>query len=810
MRLISLALFLYVFHVNAQDINVDYSTLLIKYNANTKQDDLDEIHKHQGGNIIKFKHLNWHIVKFSDKKKAEQAKQNYKKSKLIKEVEYNQICRITETIPNDPLYPQLWGMQKIQASLAWDKIVSNNVVVAIIDTGIDFNHEDLKDNLWTGPSGEHGYTASGGIILPGGFDDHYHGTHVAGTIGAIGNNSIGVVGLNWRGIKLLAFKFLSTYGSGTTADAILCIEKMVDLKLAGENIRVSNNSWGGGGYSEALEEAFKLAENAGILNICAAGNDSLDNDENPFYPASLLSEGIITVLASDESDNRAFFSNYGLISTDLFAPGYNILSCKIYGGYHSLSGTSMATPHVAGVCALMFGIKPSLTLKQCKNILLDPSSFDFVNFTLNTTFGGRLNASKAIINALLPIPPDNHNPVLTINGTNLVIIPVGNIASMSASGTDIDSNKLNFQIIAKGSHNDSWLIGSMVNESLYNRQVITNTISITNLPTGRDYVLNTRFNLTDGHGGLDSKFGSFFLPRDESKVRQLSTPVVSLIVEEVYPNFFLFVEMPGINTNEAKLSWNFSSSVQGAGKTCCFPVNTKIPLYSLNFPYTGPHIYDIQVMDHDGNFTSTHFVYDKGNTGFYAPEAKVKLNIISGESPLVINVDMKDSDVYNAHNLKYTARYWVKNDVIFDGYEPIRTFTLTNLGLNAIQFVVYDETNNLTALRTELFTVLPPKVTNQPPPVVLNPPTDLRITQVNNNQLILNWTDTSSGEDSWLIEVGNKVKGKVTYRTLVTLVENSNNYSFQFTGLGAYQFRVKACKIYKCSDYSNVVTIKIR
>jgi len=809
--LIASILFLSCFRTNAQtdllgSTNVDRSVLLVKHRAGTAEADIDELHKQQGGKSKRFKHLRWTAVKVPPGQERRML-ENYRKSKWVERVEFNGLVHVDAT-PNDPLYPQLWGMEKIAAPAAWDRTVSNNVVVAIVDTGIDFNHPDLAANLWTGPNGEHGYTASGGGILPGGMDDHYHGTHVAGTIAGVGNNGVGVAGLNWTGTKLVSFKFLDASGSGTYVDAILCYERMTDLRLSGVNIRVANNSWGGAGLSLALQDAFEVAQNAGILSICAAGNTGEDIDENPFSPASFPLEGVISVLASDDQDNKAYFSSYGLTRTHLLAPGVFILSCKPNGAYQTLSGTSMATPHVAGVCALMFGVAPNLTYRQCKAVLLDEDSLDHVSFTINATSGGRLNAAKAVTNATLPVPPDNHNPILNINGTNLLTVLPSGTASMSASGTDPDAgDRLNYQTILSGHHNDDWLIGAMVPANLRGRRVATNSIAVTNQPTGRDYAMDARFNLTDGHGGLDSEFGTFVMARDEGKVRALPEPVFGLRLAPPYSTPMFLVSLAGVSSNEAKFSWHFSSPSQGVGKSCCFPVNVETTLYNLTRPE--PHIYHVQVMDVNGNFTTKRFVTDPGNTGMYVPEAKVKLSAVRGTAPFTVTADMSASDPGGTHHLSYAVSYWIRNGSLsLDGYNPLRTFTLTEPGLHALQFTVYDVTNNLTDMHVELLAVLPTPPPTEPPPVSLTPPNDLRA-NLYADAIQLSWSDTAVGEDRYDLERRVKMRGKwQAWKPLISVSEDNVGYTFVPLPATQYEFRLKACKDSQCSAYSNVAAIR--
>jgi subtilisin family serine protease len=174
--------------------------------------------------------------------------------------------------PADPLWNQQWDMVKISCSAAWDtQTDSGDVVVGVIDTGIAFTHPDLQGNLWTNPSdGSHGFTCMNGTCMAGGSDDFGHGTHVAGTIGAAANNGIGMAGINWK-VQLLSLKFLDSNGSGYISDAVLCFQKVTALRQQGFNIRLTSNSWGGGGFSQALKDAMAQAEAAGVVHVCAAG-----------------------------------------------------------------------------------------------------------------------------------------------------------------------------------------------------------------------------------------------------------------------------------------------------------------------------------------------------------------------------------------------------------------------------------------------------------------------------------------------------------------------------------------------------------
>lgn len=336
--------------------------------------------------------------------------------------------------PNDPLYATyLWGLNNtgqtggtpdadIDAPEAWDVTTgSGSVVIGVIDTGEDINHPDLSANIWTNlaecPGGKGTCVANGVDEDGNGYADDFHGwnffhgsnqlfistsedwhgTHVAGTIAAVGNNGVGVTGVNWDA-QVMVLKFLGSVPGcgvcGYTSDAIQALQYATN-----KGIKVTNNSWGGGGYSQALKGAI---EACGCVFVAAAGNSSVDTDESPHYPSSYDSPNIVSVAATDHNDGKPGFSNYGATSVDLGAPGRNIVSTYPGARYAYASGTSMAAPHVTGVAGLLLAQDPTLTPAQLKERILsnvDPvSSLDG-----RTVTGGRLNAYKAVL-ASAPSP----------------------------------------------------------------------------------------------------------------------------------------------------------------------------------------------------------------------------------------------------------------------------------------------------------------------------------------------------------------------------------------------------------------------
>ena len=273
----------------------------------------------------------------------------------------------------------------IDAFEAWQVTSgSRNVVVAIVDSGIDFSHPDLAANIWTNPrevagngrdddgngyiDDVHGWDFVDNDNTPQ--DGFWHGTHVAGIIGAVGNNGIGVSGVSQQ-VSILPLRFQNNSGSGYTGAAVSALNYVTRLKLAGVPIVATNISWGGGtSTSLSLQTALQAQANAGITVVVAAGNNGGDTDALPRYPSSYAFENIISVAGSDTADNLLSFSNYGATSVDLAAPGAGILSTLPGGGYGAISGTSMAAPHVTGTVALMAAVRPNATAAQIRSAVL--------------------------------------------------------------------------------------------------------------------------------------------------------------------------------------------------------------------------------------------------------------------------------------------------------------------------------------------------------------------------------------------------------------------------------------------------------
>ncbi len=378
----------------------------------------------------------WEIEGALAKADIETIIQQYASHPDLEFIEPNYLYSTTMTTPNDPMFGLQWNLHNIaqnggtagadiDATLAWSLASgSPEVVVAVIDAGIDWTHEDLVDNIWQnmgedadgdGQVLEWNGTAwvfdtgdENGIDDDGnGYVDDFvgwdfrnndnnpygtsgHGTHVSGIIGASGDNNIGIAGVSWK-VQLAGLKFLSDFGYGTTADAVEALNYAVSMGMP-----ISNNSWGGGPYSTALSQAIQNAETNNHLMITAAGNDyGNDNDIAPRYPASYDHPNIISVTSTDQNDGLSGFSNFGATNVDIAAPGSLILSCFPGDTYQILSGTSMAAPHVAGTAALLKGIYPDMPYSEIKEAILN-SVENSPALNGKCSSNGRLNVYNAI------------------------------------------------------------------------------------------------------------------------------------------------------------------------------------------------------------------------------------------------------------------------------------------------------------------------------------------------------------------------------------------------------------------------------
>lgn len=319
-------------------------------------------------------------------------------------------------VPNDPSFPLQWSLRNtgqvvngtggkagadVDATAAWDVTTGNrSVVIAEVDSGIDYTHPDLAANIWSNPggvggcaAGTHGYNTVAGNCDP--MDDFGHGTHVAGIMGAVGNNSRGITGVEWRA-SLMPVKFMNDQGHGSDYRLLKALDWVITAKNAGVNIRVINDSgtWVGTGYSQAVRDELSTLAADNILFVTAAGNSRSDNDTTPRYPCSYGAPNEICVAATNQRDRLAGFSNYGVTSVDLGAPGDNIYSTLPGGTYGYMKGTSMASPMVAATAALVL-TRQNMSTSALKADILD-TVHPLTALSGKVSTGGRLDTCSAV------------------------------------------------------------------------------------------------------------------------------------------------------------------------------------------------------------------------------------------------------------------------------------------------------------------------------------------------------------------------------------------------------------------------------
>jgi subtilisin family serine protease len=321
-------------------------------------------------------------------------------------------------IPNDPEFKLQWGLRdssntSIDAPQAWTRTTgSSATIVAVLDTGIDLNNPEFAGRLWTNPdtSGSDGYLGDvhGWNFVAGNADiqdDNGHGTHVAGILAATGNNGVGVAGVDWN-VQIMPLKVLDATGSGTNEATVSAIDFAVQ-----HGARVINASWGGGPPSQAVADAISNAGSQGAVFVTAAGNSGTNDDTTPFYPASYHLPNEIAVAAINQAGGLASFSNFGARTVALAAPGVNILS-TVPGGYAYESGTSMATPYVSGVVALVASLYPSDSAAQLVQ-QVESTTKPLPALAGKTATGGIVNAARAV-----GISHATTNSVLRIRGVS--------------------------------------------------------------------------------------------------------------------------------------------------------------------------------------------------------------------------------------------------------------------------------------------------------------------------------------------------------------------------------------------------------
>ncbi len=422
--------------------------VLVKFKGGINSNSMQSFNTNHNINVLhEYKRISVSLYHINDSRSVHSVVSELNSDPQVEYAEPNYVLK-ANVIPNDPNFPLQWGMHNtgqtggvvdadIDAPEAWDFVsgtTTSSVVVGVIDTGVDYTHPDLVNNIWNNP-GEitgngidddlngfiddtRGWDFANNDNDP--FDDNEHGTHVSGIIAAGGDNGQFVAGVHWQA-KIMGLKFLDASGSGFTSDAIPAI-----LYASANGADLTNNSWGGGGFSQALKDAIDATSNT--LFVAAAGNSGMNTDVSPAYPASYDSANILSVASTTDTDSLSVFSNFGALTVDIGAPGSSIISTVPGSSTATFDGTSMASPHAAGVAALVLCVNPGMPVQVLKDTIMlsvDPlASLSGVVVT-----GGRLNAFSALTGVSAPLSPiagfsaDTFcGPApLTVNFTNLSV-----------------------------------------------------------------------------------------------------------------------------------------------------------------------------------------------------------------------------------------------------------------------------------------------------------------------------------------------------------------------------------------------------
>ncbi|WP_141735622.1 S8 family serine peptidase [Oligoflexus tunisiensis] len=592
----------------------------------------------------------------------------------VQAVEANLIYRLDERVPNDPDFNRLYGLRNDGASggvvgadigmtKAWDfSTGSASVLVGIIDSGTDYNHLDLADNIWKNP-GETGQDFNGqdrstnGIDDDGNgyvddwhgwdffnndndpMDDNSHGTHVAGTIGGRGNNGRGVVGVNWS-VSMVPIKVFSGAGESSADVLIKGIDYATNLGVV-----ASNNSWGGGAYSEAMLAAIQRANEKNILFIAAAGNNSSNNDAVAHYPSSYDVPNIIAVASTDRRDALSYFSNFGVKSVHVAAPGSDIWSTIPNNGYGTKSGTSMATPHVTGLVALLKAEYPSLKAQDLKNRIIGATQF--VPQIQNAVKFGRISAASALENdSLAPAAVQD----ITILETGVKDLRV----SWKESGDDGDDGQASRYLVRLAAEpildDNDWEAAANIAVSEVVRQDGTVTARITGLDYNQSAFLAVRAVDNVGNLSAASDSAGFTLK-----------PVAVLLTEDAVSNTNWF-QLGG--------TWSLANknglSVLTDSATGSYQNNIDIAAETVDFPFT-----DSDLMLDVKNRYQLESAYDYGYVELSKDQGQtwIELKKLTGSSDwTTLSLSLKD--VLQGASV-FRIRFRLKSDysITYDGWD---------------------------------------------------------------------------------------------------------------------------------------------
>jgi subtilisin family serine protease len=786
---------------------------------------LNASHKQFGGAAVetfsRFGDLQ--LVRLPKGKGVAEAVAFYKKLPHVEYAEPDYIVSIIAT-PNDPQFTNgtLWGLHNtgqnggvadadIDAPEAWDvRTDASSIIVAVIDTGVRYTHEDLAANMWKNP-GETGLDAQGRDKATNGIDDdgngliddvygakyvgtqingdpnddNGHGTHCAGTIGGVGNNGKGVTGVCWK-VRIMALKFLNSSGSGSTSDAIKCINYAI-----AKGAHVLSNSWGGGGYSTALYNAINSARSAGIIFVAAAGNNGTNNDSSPFYPASYNLDNIIAVAATDRSDALAAFSNYGAASVHIGAPGVSINSTyrTSDSSYATLNGTSMACPHVSGAVALVKAQFPSLTYSQLRSRIL--TNVDVIpSLTGKCTSNGRLNLYKALTEGATPPPPAPAQIAVSPASRNFGNVQVGNFSDLTFTVSNTGSETLS----------GSASVGapfSIVGGSPYNISGGGNAIVTVRFTPTSASVFNQTVTFTGGGGTTTSVTGTGTTPPAPAQIavspasRNFGDVEIGSSSDQTFT-----VSNTGSETLSGSASVGAPFSIVGGS-----PYNISgggNAVVTVRFTPTSAGVAN-QTVTFTGGGGTTASVTGNGTQPPPPPPVDNPPTVTiaspaNGASFSTSDVITFTGSAGDGEDGDLTASIvWTSNldGVIGNG----GSFTdILTAGTHIITASVTDSASQTTTATVTITVAAPP-----PPPQPPAAPSNLTA-KVTGKSIGLSWNDNSDNETGFAIE---RKTGSGAFTQIATVGANVKTYTDSGLARNTYTYRVRAFNNAGNSAYSN-------
>jgi hypothetical protein len=616
-------------------------------------------------------------------------------------------------------------------------------------------------------------------------DDNGHGTHCAGTIGGVGNNGKGVTGVCWK-VRIMALKFLNSSGSGSTSDAIKCINYAI-----AKGAHVLSNSWGGGGYSTALYNAINSARSAGIIFVAAAGNNGTNNDSSPFYPASYNLDNIIAVAATDRSDALAAFSNYGAASVHIGAPGVSINSTyrTSDSSYATLNGTSMACPHVSGAVALVKAQFPSLTYSQLRSRIL--TNVDVIpSLTGKCTSNGRLNLYKALTEGATPPPPAPAQIAVSPASRNFGNVQVGNFSDLTFTVSNTGSETLS----------GSASVGapfSIVGGSPYNISGGGNAIVTVRFTPTSASVFNQTVTFTGGGGTTTSVTGTGTTPPAPAQIavspasRNFGDVEIGSSSDQTFT-----VSNTGSETLSGSASVGAPFSIVGGS-----PYNISgggNAVVTVRFTPTSAGVAN-QTVTFTGGGGTTASVTGNGTQPPPPPPVDNPPTVTiaspaNGASFSTSDVITFTGSAGDGEDGDLTASIvWTSNldGVIGNG----GSFTdILTAGTHIITASVTDSASQTTTATVTITVAAPP-----PPPQPPAAPSNLTA-KVTGKSIGLSWNDNSDNETGFAIE---RKTGSGAFTQIATVGANVKTYTDSGLARNTYTYRVRAFNNAGNSAYSN-------